>query len=121
MVVEIPTRFIHGQGSASAKRESKKLRLKMIEESLNWDCYTISEVNDWEDDLQKKWTPSGRPVLGYQLWFGKPGKDWNKDGITQDMRVYFISNRIHPSNLSSIDRQQRTFGELVEFLSLIHI
>lgn len=109
--VTVPMGFI--KGNTKERREvqnnSFELRKEMVLQSESWSCYRIEDVDDFQDDFQKVWTKSGLPVVGRQMWFGKPGKDWKKAGTGQDMRLSFVPVGTDPRN-----QPQLTFGQAVE-------
>lgn len=109
--VTVPMGFIRGQTKEgrALQTDSFNLRKEMVRESEGWNCYRIEDVDDFQDDFQKVWTKSGIPVVGRQMWFGKPGKDWKKTDTGQDMRLSFVRVGTDPRN-----QPQLTFGQAVE-------
>ena len=109
--VTVPMGFINGRTKEgrALQTDSFNLRKEMVRESEGWNCYRIEDIDDFQDDFQKVWTKSGIPVVGRQMWFGKPGKDWKKADTGQDMRLSFVRVGADPRN-----QPQLTFGQAVE-------
>ena len=109
--ITVPTKYVYGVGVNTHTNEAYELRKRMVVESENWDCH--DEIIELTNDQKKEWTQCGRPILGRNLWFGKPGKDWLKKEINQDSRIFVLMEGEHP--LKDPPRTKlMTFGEAID-------
>lgn len=106
--------WLGGKGSGIFSRNSKELRIRMNDESISWPSGKGVATSDSERD----WTKISE-INSLSMWFGKPGKDSNKNGKSHDMRPYIIRDGKHPvgsknkSELLSFPELAVEFGKII--------
>lgn len=112
--ISFETHWLGGKGSGTFSRNSKELRTRMNEESISWP----SGKGVVTCDSDRDWTKLSE-INSLSMWFGKPGKDSNKNGKCHDMRPYIIRDGEHPvgsknkSELLSFPELAVEFGKII--------
>lgn len=106
--ISIDKKYLYGP-----HKGSQFLREKMTAESISWE--SEDRVKNYDSDLEKEWTACGHPLLGRQLWFGKPGKEAGraKNPRENDMRPNVWKSGVAPKEGAPIFDKPLSFKELV--------
>jgi hypothetical protein len=106
--ISIGEKYLYG-----AHKGSQSLREMMTAESISWE--SEDRVKNYDSDLEKEWTACGYPLMGRQLWFGKPGKEAGrkKDPREDDMRPNVWKEGVPPKEDAAVFDKPLSFKELV--------